>query len=439
MHKVLIIGGGFGGLYAAKSLRRVPVSVQLVDRRNFHLFQPLLYQVATGGLSPANIAAPLRSVLKRQRNAEVLLGNVVDIDVERRRVVLAQGELDYDSLIVASGARHCYFGNDNWEPLAPGLKTLEDATEMRRRVFLAFEGAELQTDPTRREPWLTFVVVGGGPTGVELAGALGELAHHTLRNDFRNIDTTAARVLLLEGGPRILPSYPEKLSENATTALTGLGVTVRTGVMVTDIAPGWVEARSNGQVERIQSRTILWGAGVQASRLGNVLADRAQAPLDRVGRVIVEPDLTITGHPEIFVIGDLAHFAHQPPDLLPGIAPVAMQQGRYAARLIAARLVGRTLPPFHYRHRGSMATIGRAKAVADLGWARFGGFLAWLTWLFVHVLFLIEFQNRLLVMTQWAWSYITRNRAARLITGSRLLPAGGDDVESERPVTLADD
>lgn len=432
---VVIIGGGFGGLYAARSLRRAPVRVTLVDRRNFHLFQPLLYQVATGALSPANIASPLRAVLQKQANARTLLAEVVDIDAGNRRVVLHDGTLTYDTLIVAAGARHHYFGHDEWEKLAPGLKTIEDATEMRRRILLAFEAAEAETDPERRNAWLTFVVVGGGPTGLELAGAVAELARHTLRNNFRSIDPASATILLVEGTDRVLPPYPPVLSAKAARQLEQLGVTVRTGAVVTDIQTDAVTVRIGQASESIRTRTVLWGAGVQASPLGRALEKSAGVKLDRSGRVHVEPDLSVPGRPEIFVIGDLANFSYQGEKPLPGVAPVAMQQGRYAAALIAARLRGATLPPFHYKDRGSMATIGRAAAVADLGWAHFSGFSAWLLWLFIHLLYLVQFQNRLLVLLQWAWNYVTRNRSARLITGPDRLPPSRSEAQADNGVT----
>ena len=416
-HRVIILGGGFGGLYAAKALRRAPVEVTLIDRRNFHLFQPLLYQVATGGLSPGEIASPLRSVLRRSRNTEVLLGEVVDLDIAGRRVILRDGEAGYDTLIVATGSSHYYFGNDQWEPLAPGLKTIEDATEIRRRILLAFEKAEREPDADARAAWLTFVVVGGGPTGVELAGALGEIANDTLRHDFRHINPASSRILLLEGGGRVLPAYPADLSAQAQQALIRLGVRPMTGAVVTAIDAAGVTVRVGDQTERIAARTVLWAAGVAASPLGRILAERGGAILDRAGRVIVEPDLTIAGHPEILVIGDLANSSHQTGTPLPGVAPVAMQEGRYAAELVRQRLAGKTVPAFHYHDKGSLATIGRAAAVADFGRIHIHGMLAWLTWLFVHLLYLVEFDNRLLVLIQWAYNYITRNRGARLITG----------------------
>ncbi|MBX7167769.1 MAG: NAD(P)/FAD-dependent oxidoreductase [Pirellulales bacterium] len=432
-HHVVIVGGGFGGLYAAKQLRRSQALITLLDRRNFHLFQPLLYQVATGGLSPANIAAPLRSVLKRQSNTRVLLGEVVDFDVEQRRVILNDGSLPYDTLIVAAGARHHYFGHPEWEAAAPGLKTIEDATEMRCRVFIAFEAAERESDEDLRQAAMTFVVIGAGPTGVELAGAIGELAHQTLRRDFRHIDTSQAKILLLEAGPRVLSTYPEVLSARALDSLQRLGVDVQTDARVTAIEPDRVVYERGGQSITLFTRTVFWAAGVQASPLGERLHQRARAPLDRAGRVVVEANLTVPGHPEIFVIGDLASYRHQGDHPLPGVAPVAMQQGRFVARQINDRLRGLTPQArFVYHDRGNMATIGRAQAVADFGRVRLSGFLAWLAWLFVHIMFLIQFQNRVLVLVQWAANYVTRARSARLITGEHVLPPhlalpAGDD------------
>jgi NADH dehydrogenase len=417
-HQVVIVGGGFGGLYAAQALNKAPVQVTLLDRRNFHLFQPLLYQVAMGELSPANIASPLRSILSRQRNTTVLMGEVVGFDLARRVVRLKDGaERPYDSLIVAAGARHHYFGHPEWEKDAPGLKSIEDATEIRRRVLTAFERAERCTDPKEREGWLTFIVVGGGPTGVELAGALGEIAHHTLRRDFRSIDTRRARILLVEGLDRILSTYPPKLSAKAAEALARMGVTVRTGTMVTDVRHDQVSLKRDGAVEVLEARTILWGAGVDPSPLARMLAEASGASLDRAGRIIVQPDVTLTGHPEVFVIGDMANYSHQTGKPLPGVAQVAMQQGRYAAEIIRRRIEGKLLYPFRYKDYGNMATIGRSEAVADLGWTTLSGRLAWLAWLFIHLLYLIRFENRVLVLLQWAWNYITLNRSARLITG----------------------
>ncbi len=421
-HRVVIVGGGFGGLHTALRLRRAPVEVTLIDRRNFHLFQPLLYQVATGGLSPANIASPLRALLRRQKNTRVLLGEAIDVDVAGRRLILSDGAVPYDTLILAAGARDAYFGHDEWERLAPGLKTIEDATEMRRRILFAFEAAERETDPARVREWLTFVIVGGGPTGVELAGAVAEIAHHTLRGNFRSIDPRTARIVVLEGADRLLLAYPPSLSAKAARSLDRLGVTVRTGTLVTDIAPDAVTVKTKVGSERLAARTVLWAAGVQAAPLGRALTRAAGVAADRGGRVVVASDCSLPGHPEIFVIGDLAHFSDPAGKPLPGVAPVAMQQGRYVAKLIAARLGGESLAPFAYKDRGSLATIGRNAAVADFGRLRFGGYLAWLAWLFIHLLFLVEFENRLLVLLQWGWNYFTRNRAARLITGSSPLP-----------------
>ncbi len=428
-HRVVIVGGGFGGLHAARSLRRAPVAVTLVDRRNFHLFQPLLYQVATGGLSPANIAAPLRSILKRQRNARVLLGEVVTVAADRSEVVLGDGQrLPYDTLVVATGASHNYFGHADWERVAPGLKTLEDATEIRRRILLAFEAAEREDDPARVAAWLTFVVVGGGATGVELAGALGEIARDTLRHDFRAIDPAAARIVLVEAGERLLGAFPPGLAARTVGALANLGVTVRLRTTVAEIGPEAVTLRAGEAREVLPSRTVLWAAGVQASPLGQVLARTAGARLDRAGRVVVAPDLTLPGWPGIIVLGDLAHCPGTDGSPLPGVAQVAIQQGRHAARLISDRLRGRATPPFRYRDYGNLATIGRHAAVADLPRLRASGRFAWLLWLFIHLMSIVQFQNRLLVLTQWAWNYLTRNRSARLITGENRLPfppAGG--------------
>jgi len=425
----VIVGGGFGGLYAALSLRREPVHVTMIDQRNFHLFQPLLYQVATGGLSPANIAAPLRAILSRQDNACVLLAEATGIDAEKRQVILSDGAVSYDTLIVAAGASHHYFGNEHWQPLAPGLKTVEDATEIRRRILLAFEAAERTFDADKRRAWLTFVIVGAGPTGLELAGTLSEIAHDTLKRDFRHINPADAQILLLEGADRVLPPFPSDLSAAAAAALSRLGVTVRTGAMVTDVRLDAVTIRAGEATETISTHTVIWAAGVKASPLGQVLADARRpcaeatgAELDRTGRVLVEGDCSVPGHPDILVIGDLAHHAGADGKPLPAVAPVAMQQGRYVARLIRARLRGKSLPPFRYRDRGMMATIGRAAAVADIKGLRVTGYPAWLAWLFVHLMYLVQFENRQLVFLQWGWSYFTRNRAARLITGESPLP-----------------
>ncbi|MGB7723223.1 MAG: NAD(P)/FAD-dependent oxidoreductase [Bryobacteraceae bacterium] len=418
LHRVVIVGGGFGGLYAAKALGKAPTAVTLIDRRNFHLFQPLLYQVATGGLSPGEIASPLRVVLRRNPNTEVLLGEVVDLDAQGRRVILRDGEAAYDDLIVATGATHHYFGNDQWAPLAPGLKTVEDATEIRSRVLDAFERAEREPDLDKRRAWLTFAIVGGGPTGVELAGALGEIANDTLRHDFRRINPADAEILLIEGEDRVLPLFPRDLSAKAEKQLIGLNVRSLTGAKVTGIDPDGVTVSAGGQEHRIAARTVLWAAGVRASRLGKVLAERAGAPLDRAGRVVVEPDLSLPGHPEIHVIGDLANFSHQGGQPLAGVAPVAMAQGRYVAHLIRRKLRGQPLEPFHYLDKGNLATVGRNKAVAQFGTVHIAGFLAWFVWVFVHLMYLVEFENRLLVFVEWVYNYLTRNRGARLITGA---------------------
>jgi len=422
-HRVVLIGGGFGGLSAALALKRAPVQVTLLDRRNYHVFQPLLYQVATGSLSPANITAPLRQVLKRSKNTRVLLAEAVHIDATKRRVMLSDGEIGYDTLVVATGATHQYFGHHEWERFAPGLKTIEDATEMRSKILLAFEAAERESDPEKLRAWLTFVIVGAGPTGAELAGALGEIANDTLRHDFRHIDPTTAKIILVEGADRVLPPYPEKLSAAAQKMLARLGVTVRTNAMVVGIDARSVTLREGERTETVPARTILWAAGVLASPLGRVLAEEAGAKLDRAGRVIVEPNLTIAGHPEIFVIGDLASFSHQTGKPLPGVAQPAIQQGRYAAKLIRSRLRGEeAFKPFRYFDKGNLATIGRGAAVADLNGLRLSGFPAWLIWIFIHLLYIVQFQNRLLILLQWAWSYVTYGRSARMITGESPLP-----------------
>lgn len=424
-HQVLIVGGGFGGLYAAKALGKTKqVEVTLIDKRNFHLFQPLLYQVATGKLSPGDISSPLRAILSAHRHVRVLMDAVIDIDPQQQQVTLTHATLPYDTLVVATGVSHHYFGHDQWAEAAPGLKTLEDALEMRKRIFGAFEAAEKESDPERRRAWLTFVVVGGGPTGVELAGALAELAFHTLKDEFHHIDTTETRILLLEGLDRVLPPYPADLSAKAAASLAELGVTVRTQSLVTDIADDVVTVRQGEQTEQVRAKTILWAAGVRASALGKVLAARAGAQLDRSGRVMVNPDLSLPEQPNIFVVGDLAHFAHQGGSAddpegkqpLPGVAPVAMQQGAYIAKLIQRRLRGDDLPPFHYDDVGNLAVIGHHAAVVNMGRFKLWGFPAWLIWIFVHIYYLIEFDNKLVVMIQWLWSYFTRKGGSRLIT-----------------------
>src|SRR3984885_4894701 len=421
-HRVVIVGGGFGGLSTALGLGRAPVEVTLVDRCNYHLFQPLLYQVATGTLSPANIASPLRNILKRRKNTRVLLAEATGIDAANRRVILSDGSIEYDTLVVATGSSHQYFGHDEWEKFAPGLKTVEDATDMRRRILLAFETAEREPDPEKLRACMTFVIVGGGPTGAELAGALGEIATDTLRRGFRKIDPSDARIILVEGTDRVLPSYPQKLSASAQRMIERLGVTVRTGAMVTDVSKESVTIREGDKTETIPTRTVLWAAGVLGSPLGRIVAQETGATIDKAGRVSVEPDLTAPGHPEILVIGDLASFVHQTGKPLPGVAQPAIQQGRYVAALIRHRLLGKKFHPFHYLDKGNLATIGRGAAVADLNWLNLSGFPAWLLWIFIHLLYIVEFQNRLLVFVQWAWFYLTFDRSARLITGKNPLP-----------------
>jgi NADH dehydrogenase len=406
---VVIIGGGFGGLYAARALKHVPVRVTIVDRRNHHLFQPLLYQVAMAALSPGDIASPIRWILRRQRNVEVQLADVLAIDPAGRHVQLADGSLTYDYLIVATGATHAYFGHDEWRATAPGLKTLEDALDIRRRMLLAFERAEREKDTARRRTLLTFVMIGGGPTGVELAGALAEMSRQSLTRDFRHIDPGSARIVLVEGGPAILSAFPEKLRRAAHDDLVRLGVEVRTNSVVTGVEPGLVRIGE----EIIRAETILWTAGVAASPIGASLA----APLDRVGRVRIQPDLTISGHPDLFVIGDLASLDGADGKPLPGVAQVAIQMGKHAARQIARHIDHQPLQTFHYKDLGNMATIGRASAIADFGTLRLSGPVAWLAWLFVHILNLIGFRNRVVVLVQWAWAYFSYQRAIRLITG----------------------
>jgi NADH:ubiquinone reductase (H+-translocating) len=414
--RIAIVGAGFAGLNAAKVLAKAPVQVTVIDRKNHHTFQPLLYQVATAGLSPGEIAAPIRSILRSHRNVEVLMAEVTAFDLERRIVHARELEIPYDYLIVAAGARHSYFGHENWEPLAPGLKTIEDALEIRRRVLLAFELAERQVAAGEGAAPINFVVVGGGPTGVELAGTLAEISRYALAHDFRSIDPARTHILLLEGGPRVLPAYAEDLSHSAEEQLKQLGVEVRTSTTVTEVEPGAVCLGST----RLPATVVLWAAGVAASPLGKALG----APVDRAGRVPVAPDLSLPGHPEVFVIGDLAAAKDEQGRLLPGVAPVAIQEGRYVAKVIGEEIRGilKARPPFHYWDKGSLATIGRAAAVAQFGRIHISGFVAWLSWLFVHILYLIGFRNRLLVFIQWAWSYVTYERGARLITGRTDLP-----------------
>ena len=424
-HHVVIVGGGFGGLYAAKALGDATnVKVTLIDKRNFHLFQPLLYQVATGGLSAGDISSPLRSVLSKQKNVQVLMAEVTGIEPKTQHIALRNGEIvEYDSLIIATGSSHHYFGKDEWSNIAPGMKTIEDALEVRRRIFLAFEAAETETDPARREALLTFFIVGGGPTGVELAGALAELAYETLREDFRSINPGETRVVLLEGMDRVLPPYPGDLSVAAKKSLEKLGVEVRTNTLVTNIEGDTVTLKSDGKEEKAQAFTVLWAAGIKASPLGKAIADQTGAELDRIGRVIVEPDLSVPGCPNIFIAGDLAHYAHQHDGPLPGTAATAMQQGSYLAKSIKRRMNNKSVSAFDYKDNGSLAVIGRNEAVADLGFTKLSGFPAWIVWIFIHIYYLIEFDNKLLVMLQWGWHYFTSQRGARLITGDDSIPA----------------
>jgi NADH:quinone reductase (non-electrogenic) len=405
---VVIIGSGFGGLEAGKKLACANIQVTVVDRTNYHLFQPLLYQVATAALSPADIAAPVRGILSRCKNMNVILAEVVSVDVNARRIIMVDGQLDYDFLIVATGARHSYFGHPEWEQLAPGLKSLEDAIEVRRRIFMAFEFAEKTDDEAARKAAMTFVIIGGGPTGVEMAGAIAEIARYTLAADFRRIDPSQARIILIEGEPCVLASFPEDLQQKAAQQLRDLGVELRTGVHATNLSDEGLQVGD----EFIPCRVKIWAAGNTASSVGASLG----APTDRAGRVIVNDDLTIPGHPEVQVIGDLANFSHQTGKPLPGVSPVAMQQGRHAAANILGMLEGRKPQRFWYWDKGSMATIGKNKAVADLHWLHLSGLPAWLVWAFVHVLFLVGFRNRFAVLFQWVWAYITFNKGARLIT-----------------------
>ncbi len=416
-HHVVILGGGFGGLYASKALSRSGIRVTLIDKRNFHLFQPLLYQVAAGWLSPGEIASPLRMVLSRYKNTRVYQAEVTDIVPDEKAVVLRDGIITYDTLIVATGSSHHYFGHEEWAGIAPALKTVEDALEMRRKILLSFEAAEREPDPAIQKEWMTFLIIGAGPTGVELAGTIGELSRTTLKQDFRNIDTGKAEIILVEGRGQVLPAYPRDLSEKAAESLRRLGVTIRLDTLVTDIAGNTAVLSRDGAREEIVSRTMLWTAGVKASPLGRVLSKRAGAALDGSGRVVVGPDLSIPGRPEIFVIGDLASFTPEGGQPLPGVAQVAMQEGRYVAELIRGRLSGKETRPFRYFDKGSLAVIGRNAAVADLGRVRLSGFPAWLIWAFVHISYLIEFDSKVLVLFQWAWNYFTRKRGVRLITG----------------------
>jgi NADH dehydrogenase len=439
-HRVLIVGGGFGGLYAARELGKDErVEVTLVDRRNHHLFTPLLYQVATGAVSPGDIAQPLRSILRRQRNTTVLLGEASAIDPDRRLVTLSDGgPIAYDSLIVAAGARFSYFGHGDWAPAAPGLKSIDDAIEIRRRILIAFEAAEREHDPERRAEWLTFVIVGGGPTGVELAGALAEIARDTLRRDFRSIDTADARILLLEAVDRILPTYPPDRSASARRQLQRLGATVRTGTKVVDLDQRSVSVEmGGGRSEKIPTRTALWCAGILVSPFVEAVAKATSAPTDRSGRILVEPDLTVPGHPEIFAIGDAAVQPWKKDRPVPGVAQGGIQAGRHAARTILRRLSGEATPAFQYRNRGDVAVIGRLAGVTDIPWlgpfGRTSGLPAWFLWLTIHLVYLIGFANRLVVLVRWAWSFLTHGRGSRLISGGPLLPP----IEEPEPPSTA--
>ena len=424
--RVVVVGGGFGGLKAVRGLRRAPVEVTLLDRQNFHLFQPLAYQVATGALSPAEIASPLRTVFKRQRNVRVLLAEVTGFDLEHRSVIadLANGDtgvpIVYDTLVVAGGSHYSYFGHDDWQESAPELKSLAGALDIRRRILTAFEAAEAETDMARRRAWLTFVVVGAGPTGVEMAGQIAELARDTLRRDFHDIDTGSARVLIVEALDRVLTSFPESLSRKAARSLEQLGATPLVGHTVVDVTPESVAIRDpDGETERIETRTVIWAAGVTASELAASLAEAAGLDVDRAGRVTVGPDLTLAGHPEVLALGDMVSVQGSDGEIqpLPGVAPVAMQEGRYAAELIRDRLRGKKRGPFRYVDKGNLATIGRSRAVADVKGLHFSGFPAWVVWLTVHLFYLIGFENRLLVFFRWTISFLTHGRGARLIGG----------------------
>ena len=427
-HRVLILGGGFAGLNAAQKLKRGPVEVTLVDRRNFHLFQPLMYQVATGSLSPGEIAAPLRGVLSRQKNAEVLLGEAVDIDPDAKRVTLRDGAaLEYDSLIVATGSKTSYYGKDQWRTWAPSLKTVEEATAIRHKILYAFEWAERAATEAEAREWLTFVIVGAGATGLELAGALAEIANETLKHDFRRINPTEARIIIVEGGDRVLASYPPDLSAKAEELVKRLGVEIRKGVMVTGIDANGVTYKKGDEVGRIAAKTVLWAGGVTMTTFGYKLGERTHAETDRSGRIKVNPDLTVPKYPNIFITGDLAYAVGKDGKPLPGVAQVAIQGGAYAAKTILKRLRGETdIEPFHYFDKGDMAVIGRASAVANIFGFHVSGLLAWLIWLFIHLMYIVEFQNRVLVFIQWGFEYLTFNRGARLITGS-----AGTDVDQQ--------
>ncbi|AFZ34854.1 NADH dehydrogenase (ubiquinone) [Stanieria cyanosphaera PCC 7437] len=430
LHHVVIVGGGFGGLYAAKSLAKAPVKVTLIDKQNFHVFQPLLYQVATGGLAPSNISSPLRAVLKHNKNTEVLMGEVTQIEPERQIVKLKYREIHYDSLIIATGASPQYFGNPEWVKKAPGLKTVEDALEIRRRIFLAFESAEKETIPEKRQDWLTFVLVGGGAAGVELAGALAELTRSTLKEDFRNIDPATAKIILIQSPERILPTYPAQLSEQALNKLKDLGVIVKTKTKVIDLNEQVVTVRQGEQIEQIRTRTVLWTAGMKASAIALRLSEATGASLDRMGRVIVSPEFTVGKYNNIFAIGDLAHYRINQNHLLPAVAPAAMQAGNYVANLIQSQLQGKKIASFRYWDWGNLAVIGKHAAVIDFGLIKLSGILAWLIWMFIHVFYLLEFDNKIIVAIQWVWSYFTSNKCDRLIVSSGISPK--IELEPER-------
>jgi NADH dehydrogenase len=436
-HRVVILGGGFGGLAATQKLKRAPVEVTLIDRRNFHLFQPLLYQVATGSLSPGEIAAPLRGVLSRQKNTRVLLGEAVDVEPQARRVVLADGAaFEYDSLIVATGTQTSYYGNDSWREWAPSLKSVEEATAIRHKILYAFERAERASTPEEARAWLTFVIVGAGATGLELSGALAEIARETLRHDFRKIDPQEARIILMEGAPRVLVPFPEDLSAKAEKLVTRLGVEVIKGVTVTNINGAGVTFKRGDSSEVLAAMTVLWAGGVTATPFGRKLAERTKSETDRGGRIKVNRDLTVANFPDIFIIGDLAHAADEDKNPLPGVAQVAMQGGSYVAKAISARLGGKKAPPpFHYFNKGEMAVIGRASAVANIFGIHVSGLLAWLMWLFIHLMYIVEFQSRILVFVQWGFEYLTFSRGARLITGE----ASSDSAPQPSQKTRTDD
>jgi len=426
-HRVVILGGGFGGLAAAQKLKRAPVEVTVIDRRNFHLFQPLLYQVATGSLSPGEIAAPIRGVLSRQKNTSVLLGEAVDVDSRAKRVILLDGAtFEYDSLIVATGTQTSYYGNDSWREWAPSLKSVEDATAIRHKILYAFERAERAATPEEARAWLTFVIIGAGATGLELSGALAEIARETLRHDFRKIDPQKARIILLEGAPKVLGPFPDDLSAKAEKLVTRLGVEVLKGVMVTDIDAVGVTFKHGDSSEVLAAKTVIWAGGVSATPFGRKLAERTQAETDRSGRIKVNRDLAVPHFPDIFIIGDLAHAVDEKGNLFPGVAQVAMQGGAYAARVIRARLEGKKdLPPFHYFNKGEMAVIGRAAAVANIFGIHVSGLLAWLMWLFIHLIYIVEFKSRVSVFVQWGFEYLTFSRGARLITGEAAADSTG--------------